>query len=89
MQSNQQVYSQHNGINMSSVHPAYPQRQQFSEGGPANKSFNTFKKVSKTKNGHINISEILQGNRHNGILANNLAPQNFEKMYTDVRSQNS
>jgi len=55
----------------------YSQFKQLSEGGPSYSSFvnigpnalNTGVGVaSKSKNGHINISEILQENRHNGIL---------------------
>ena len=56
--------------------------QQLSEGGT-----NISKKISKTKNGHINISEILQGNRQNGILNKN-GSLPVDILY-DVRSQNS
>ena len=54
--------------------------QQLSEGGSA-----LSKKISKTKNGHINISEILQGNRQNGILNKNTSLP-CDILYTDVRS---
>jgi hypothetical protein len=80
------VYSQQDA---SSSHQFYPQRQQLSEGGPTyQRNFNSFKKEVKSKNGHINISEILKGNRHNGILAMNLQG-NIDQMYADGKSQNS
>ena len=57
--------------------------KQLSEGG-AIYSIHKNKKIgSKTKDGHINIQEILNAN-HQGV---NLL--NADRMYTDVRSQNS
>lgn len=67
------IYSQ---VDSNSNYNNYPQRQQLSEGGPNGNQRNHFKpnqKISNTKNGHINISEILRENRqNNGLLQKNV-----------------
>jgi hypothetical protein len=78
------VYSQHSGMMGHQSH----YQPQFSEGGGHHSAL--LKKPSKSKNGHINISEILNGNFQSGLLngaANNLG--SLERMYTDNRSQDS
>ena len=80
------VYSQHSGM---MAQPHY--QPQFSEGGSHQSAL--LKKPSKSKNGHINISEILglqNGNFQSGLIAGaatNLG--SIERMYTDNRSLDS
>lgn len=64
--SQQDAHSNHGGY--------YQPKQQLSEGGPVyQRSLHNLQKVSQTKQGHVNISEILKENRqHNGLLANNI-----------------